>query len=726
MNKHYPKQSEENWALIRVMLAITILLHGCALFSILEPIHKYGKLFSSIKWQAATFLGLAIIGSELLILVTTRGKNQGWIILKTRSLFSGLSRLGIFNALLFLVSIAAYPLIIYREPDFLFISPLTQLAILWTITLIGSVWLRALIDRREHLSKWIWLELTGASLLSLSMSYLIAVYSSEIYDYPFTLYWSETSRYYYGSLFLSKSIYGTTIPLPVLHPTQYLTHIVPYFLPDPSLLAHRAWHSFLWIGLTLGTAFSLSSRLTGNDALRRWIFITWTFLFLLIGPVFYHLELALIILMLGFNQPRIKSTPVRNFLSICALISASIWAGVSRVNWIPVPGFLAAVFLLFEKPVETTPRQLELNGEPFKWFDRNFLRYAVTPTSFVLLGAISGLVAHLAYIPISGNPAEYFLSSYTSDLLLYRLLPNQTYPLGILPAVLLISLPLVSIILIKLSQYRGEIRTWRLLHPFRHLFTSAILLVLFVGGLAVSTKIGGGSNLHNMDAFLVLLLVAWGYIVHSQIAVDVLPDAQYPGELNNNMPENLILLRNIPADTFEKSPVRSTYLISIGLAFFIPVIFALTLPKYRTAIPDEEIVERALSKIQEFALNASIEGGEVLFITDRHLVTLNIVKNIPLIPEYEKIFLMEMAMSDHREYMDAFNKDLENQRFSLIISEPLYFEQKGRSVRFGEENNVWVEQVASRIDCYYEAQRTFPEVNIQILTPKMETDRSCP
>jgi hypothetical protein len=62
----------------------------------------------------------------------------------------------------------------------------------------------------------------------------------------------------------------------------------------------------------------------------------------------------------------------------------------------------------------------------------------------------------------------------------------------------------------------------------------------------------------------------------------------------------------------------------------------------------------------------------------------------------------------------------------LIISEPLYFEQKGRSVRFGEENNVWVEQVANRIDCYYEAQRTFPEVNIQILTPKRETNGYCP
>ena len=38
-----------------------------------------------------------------------------------------------------------------------------------------------------------------------------------------------------------------------------------------------------------------------------------------------------------------------------------------------------------------------------------------------------------------------------------------------------------------------------------------ILLIFFAGGIVVSVKIGGGSNLHNMDAFLVFLLVAAVY-----------------------------------------------------------------------------------------------------------------------------------------------------------------------------------------------------------------------
>jgi hypothetical protein len=726
MKKPSPEHPEENWALIRAILAFTIFIHGCALISILQPIYAYGKLSTSIKWQAATLLNLVIMGFEIFVLASTWGKSRGWIIGRIRSFFSSLSRLGAFNILLFLISIVAYPLIIYREPDFLLSSPLTQLALAWTITLIGSVWLRSLIDNREYLSKWIWLELIGASLLTLSMSYLIAVYCSEIYDYPFTLYWSETSRYYYGSLFLSKSIYGKSFPLPVLHPTQYLTHIFPYFLPKTSLLAHRAWHSFLWVALTLGTAISLSFRFPGSNNLRRWIFITWTFLFLLIGPVFYHLELALIVILLGFNQPRIKSPTIKKFLSICALITASIWAGVSRVNWIPVPGFLAAVIILFEEPVESRSRLQEALCEKFKWNEGILFRYAMKPVITVLIGSFIGLAAHLAYIPISGNPAEYFLSSYTSNLLWYRLLPNPTYPLGILPALLLISLPLLSIIVIKLSQFRGGVQSWKLLHPFRLLFTGAILLVLVTGGLMVSTKIGGGSNLHNMDAFLVFLLVVWAYSIFGQIAPDVIPDQKSLTIMNNKMPERQVLLRNIASDSYIKSTTSWIFYISAGLVFFIPVIYALTLPKYQTAIPDEEKVNRALTKIQEFSQNAIIGKGEVLFITDRHLVTLNIVKNVALVPEYEKVFLMEMAMAGNRKYMDAFYNDMKNQRFSVIITEPLYFEQKGRFIRFGEENNVWVEKVARKIDCYYEAQRTFPEVNIQILTPREEKSRYCP
>src|SRR5690606_19421667 len=42
---------------------------------------------------------------------------------------------------------------------------------------------------------------------------------------------------------------------------------------------------------------------------------------------------------------------------------------------------------------------------------------------------------------------------------------------------------------------------------WRWLAVLALLLVFFAGGLVVSVKIGGGTNLHNMDAYMVLLMV---------------------------------------------------------------------------------------------------------------------------------------------------------------------------------------------------------------------------
>jgi hypothetical protein len=50
------------------------------------------------------------------------------------------------------------------------------------------------------------------------------------------------------------------------------------------------------------------------------------------------------------------------------------------------------------------------------------------------------------------------------------------------------------------------------LHTIRQLGLAAILSVLFLGGIIVSTKIGGGSNLHNLDAYLVVLWVIGGYV----------------------------------------------------------------------------------------------------------------------------------------------------------------------------------------------------------------------
>jgi hypothetical protein len=115
----------------------------------------------------------------------------------------------------------------------------------------------------------------------------------------------------------------------------------------------------------------------------------------------------------------------------------------------------------------------------------------------------------------------------------------------------------------------------------------------------------------------------------------------------------------------------------------------------------------------------------VLFISNRHLLTFHYVEGVALIPDYERVFLMEMAMAGHTEYLQKFRDDLENHRFALIVSEPLYTRQKDESAVFGEENNAWVQQVSQYILCYYEEEKIARQVHIQLLVPKADVDK-CP
>jgi hypothetical protein len=52
--------------------------------------------------------------------------------------------------------------------------------------------------------------------------------------------------------------------------------------------------------------------------------------------------------------------------------------------------------------------------------------------------------------------------------------------------------------------------------PLRLILILGALLVLFLGGLVVSLKIGGGANVHNMDAYFSLLLIVFAYLIFAR------------------------------------------------------------------------------------------------------------------------------------------------------------------------------------------------------------------
>jgi hypothetical protein len=157
------------------------------------------------------------------------------------------------------------------------------------------------------------------------------------------------------------------------------------------------------------------------------------------------------------------------------------------------------------------------------------------------------------------------------------------------------------------------------------------------------------------------------------------------------------------------------------------MLYILLLPVYLTLLSgpvtppiDLQRVDRALAAIDSLATAAYQSSEEVLFISERQLLTYDLIRSVPLVPEYEKVFLMEMAMANNPGYLGQFQQDLKNQRFALIVSEPLAIRYKGSAKSFGEENDAWVVNVAEPILCYYEPFRTFRELKIQLLKPRSE------
>lgn len=662
-------QRTERMIFLRTTIAGTVILGGLALYLFARPFYNAGVLFASPKWMALSGLAGLLVVASLGLLVLSWTSLWGKAIQGFEAGLRLFQRLGIFNFVLFGLGIALFSyLTLGRYGHHLLNLPLRFL-LFWLLVLAGSVCLRAGGLQRS------WGELFAAALLFAALGYRIAAYMPDITSYPFSLGWSEASRYYYASLYFSTHIYGMSVPPTVLHPSRYLMQSLAFIIPNSPLWFHRFWQVCLWISVTAIGAFALARRLVIEDRLRWWMMFAWAFLFLLLGPVYYHLLVPVIIVLLCFDRRRF-------WKSLGIILLASTWAGISRINWFPVPGMLAAVLYFLE---------VNTGGRPF-W------RYLVAPLVWALSGTAVAFAAQALYAVWSGNPAEQFASSFTSDLLWYRLLPNPTYPLGILPAAVLVSLPLFLIISIWLA---GR---WTAYHPIRLLGLAAILLVLFTGGLVVSTKIGGGSNLHNLDAYLTMLAVITAHLL-----------------FNRFIPEQP-----------EQSPPAQTDRQSRQSAFRFSLAFTVLLPVYLTVefgapllLPSRQGAQNDFEALEKFVSQAVAQGGEVLFISEREMLTFEQIEGVPLVPEYEQVFLMEMAMAGNQVYLENFYQDLQNQRFALIVTDPLFIQYKGRTQRFGEENDAWVSRVSKPILCYYESQKLLRNVRVQVLVPRAEI-KDCP
>jgi hypothetical protein len=533
--------------------------------------------------------------------------------------------------------------------------------VFWSFSLIGMWGIK--LFRRDTA----WFIALIVIVLCQSTLHLLLVYWPRVTDYPFAMGWSETSRYYYPSLFLSAKVYGQNYPWPILHPTLHLL-LAPPYLFDAPLWVHRAWQVGIRYILVGALVPALLRRLSIREGATRWLVGLWMFLFLFMGPIYFHLTIPVIILLLGFSSRNDRQTWT-------AVILASIWCGWSRVNWYPMPGMIAAVLYLMEVPYQ----------------GKSLWRYLLKPALWFVVGTLIAVVAQRIYVALSGVPDRgIFFTSLASDLLWYRLWPNASYFLGILPGALLASLPIWVAMFIVI---RSRNTDW---HPLRLTLIFAALFVLFLGGLVVSLKIGGGANLHNMDAYFSLLLIVFAYLIFARYQPE-------HGEIAQLIPIHWLLIVSLLV-----MPAWSYLQFNIGHVSY-----------------DLARTQDVLTKLQSYVDQANRQGDELLFITQRHLISMHMLNNVTLVPEYEREDLMEIAMSDNIPYLQKFREDMESQRFALIVVDPLNYNVLSKNRSFAEENNVWVIRIMKSILCNYREEAVFPADEIALYVPQ-EGERLCP
>ena len=158
---------------------------------------------------------------------------------------------------------------------------------------------------------------------------------------------------------------------------------------------------------------------------------------------------------------------------------------------------------------------------------------------------------------------------------------------------------------------------------------------------------------------------------------------------------------------------------------FIPVYFSLAYMSQPFTRLDS-IIEEELIELQAFVDQAE-EEAEVLFITQRQLLTFQTIETETYVDDYEKMILMEMAMADNPFYLGQFEQDLAEQRFSLIVTDKLSKKMKDPSIEaLGEENNVYVENVVKPLMCYYQVNEWLRGIAIELWTPKAKNTCEIP
>jgi hypothetical protein len=535
---------------------------------------------------------------------------------------------------------------------------------------------------------WTWAGGLTAVLLT-GAGFVLAAAFTDVTSYPFSLGWSEGNRLWDYSLMFARGLYSYPpgkAPVAYLDLGRQFVGGLPFLLPHVSILGERLWLAALAVlpYLILGWLVFRPARM---DARGPWLLAAvWGFMFLSQGPIHTPLVLCAILVAVALRQS--------DWLAALLVAVAGYFAGISRFTWIFAPAIWAVM-------IEVGRASL-IGGLVPKASWRRAVVEAV--------GGLAGSALGILEASTRGGTGQGSVAATSAGqpLLWYRLFPNATYGDGILLGLLVAAGPLTALLIL------AGLRHWNL-SLSQKLSIAPPLLAFLAVGLIVSTKIGGGGDLHNLDMFLIGLLfvaaLAWRAVqAHWLMDLQRSPLVLGPA---------LLLLVALPA----LGPLLAIRPLSFAKdAAWLATLADVGRTRDLGSLPAQDVVAGSLGTLQSAVLDAQ-RRGEVLFMDQRQLLTFGYLQNVTLVPDFEKKRMMDEALSGDTSYFRELYRDLAGHRFTLIISSPLRTPIQDSEYGFGEENNAWVNWVAKPVLCYYQEQQTLTQVKVELLVPRTEPER---
>ena len=603
------------------------------------------------------------------------------------------SKIGNFRWLLALL-LAVFPLWLFQFTVWGIVFQ--GIFIRFFIWILSVFFVVVLVSRENEFLSW---ERFLATLVLTAGVFSVAASLRFVSGYPFALGWSEGNRLWDYSIMFGRGRYDYPPDKDIfvlLESGRQFVGGILFLIPGVTIKAVRAWVGLLDILPYLLLGLALFRSMSKEKLL--WVLLSlWVYLFLQQGPIHPPLIISAILVVLAWRSSL--------WIAIPLILISGYFTNISRFTWIFAPAIWIAL-------LELTDALPGMNGKVSK---NTWVRVS-TLFGFGLFGGV--LLPQIIKFQqtdasaggISFGGTQISLENLPEviaeqALLWYRLFPNSTYGPGILLGLLMATGPLLFLLYYLIQKKYWAINVWQ------KSFVALPLLAFLAIGLVISTKIGGGGDLHNMDMFLISLVfsaaVAW---IHGGRQWLEVAARQAPIWLRMIVVAVLILpalvpLREMRSFSFDE---QASWLLGLTDA-----------PNERALdmYPSQAVVDDSLEAIQD-EIDRSIDTGEILFIDQRQLLTFNFVSGVPLVPDYDKKVLIERALASNLDYFSRFYDDLENKRFSLIVTQPLNTPRKGSDDQFGEENNAWVKWVADPLLCYYEIQQTLSDVNVQLLIPR--------